>query len=387
MNSEESFLKIRIFYKDKSFDINSKDLITLKEIEEKSIKYFKINAFMKKYVKFFVKENKNDNDDKIFISSEDDIIKNSIEKDPQNLLIELQLTTDDIKGTKIKLKDEDIDKNRKSIIDNNIKNEKEENKLKINCIECKDNINELNKEIKKYKDDYLKLEGEIQNLKKDLNIYKEEINNLKKENSKLLAKLKNSNKNLEIVSKKKENYIKELEEKIKEYVNNSIALSMNSTNKTKKDKIEKVKVVDISIQSSQEKSNFNNKDFIIISKSKLGPIKEESSPIPQNNRYSSYNDNNDIKLMNSIDDEILGKEQNLNDNSINKNIELFTIKNNKEKIFLSRNEEIKKENNESNFNPKTEIKKIRGKKYFNFEEKKFDISSINIIINNFIIYL
>ena len=83
--------------------------------------------------------------------------------------------------------------------------------------------------------------------------------------------------------------------------------------------------------------------------------------------------------MNSIDDEILGKEQNLNDNSINKNIELFTIKNNKEKIFLSRNEEIKKENNESNFNPKTEIKKIRGKKYFNFEEKKFDIFSINKI--------
>jgi len=193
MNSEESFLKIRIFYKDKSFDINSKDLITLKEIEEKSIKYFKINSFMKKLVKFFVKENKNDNDDKIFISSEDDIIKNPIEKDPQNLIIELQLTTDDIKGTKIKLKDEDIDKNRKSIIDNNIKNEKEENKLKINCIECKDNINkinELNKEIKKYKDDYLKLEGEMQNLKKDLNVYKEEINNLKKENSKLLEKLK-----------------------------------------------------------------------------------------------------------------------------------------------------------------------------------------------------
>jgi len=169
-----------------------------------------------------------------------------------------------------------------------------------------------------------------------------------------------------------------LEEKIKEYENNSIAISINSTNKTKKDIIEKVKVVDINIQSSLEKSNFNNKDLIINSKSKLGPIKEESSPIPKNSRYSSYNDNNDIKLMNSIDDEILGKEQNLNDNSSNKNIELFTIKN-KEKIFLSRNEEIKKENNESNFNPKTEIKKIRRKKNFNFEEKKFDISKINKI--------
>jgi len=116
-------------------------------------------------------------------------------------------------------------------------------------------------------------------------------------------------------------------------------------------------VVDINIQSSLEKSNFNNKNLIIISKSKLGPIQEESSSIPQNNRYSSYNNTNDIILMNSNDEEILGKEQSLNDNSSNKNIELFTIKNNKEKIFLSRNEEIKKENNELIFIQKLKLKK------------------------------
>ena len=47
MNSDESFLTIRIFYKEKSFDINSKDIITLKEIKEKSLNILILVLFIK----------------------------------------------------------------------------------------------------------------------------------------------------------------------------------------------------------------------------------------------------------------------------------------------------------------------------------------------------
>ena len=168
MNSEESFLKIKIFYKEKSLVIKSKDLITLKEIKEKSINYFKINPPFKNIVNFFVKDNENGNNDKIYISSDDDIIKNSIEKDPQNLIIELVLIFENDKEAKTNLMNKDKNKNNKSIIGNNIKNEKEKNLFQIICNKhiCIEGnmmkINELNKEINKYKDNNLNLKKQIQ---------------------------------------------------------------------------------------------------------------------------------------------------------------------------------------------------------------------------------
>ena len=93
MNSEEKFLTIKIYYKGKSFDIKSKDVITLKELREKSINYFWIQPLCKNLVNFIFKDNdndnNNDNDDKINILSEDDIIKDIIEKSPNNSIIKL----------------------------------------------------------------------------------------------------------------------------------------------------------------------------------------------------------------------------------------------------------------------------------------------------------
>ncbi len=105
MNSEEKFLTIKIYYKGKSFDIKSKDAITLKDLREKSINYFRIQPFYKNLVNFIVKYNDNDNDDKINILSEDDIIKDIIEKSPKNSIIKLLLTLDKNKGIKLMEKD------------------------------------------------------------------------------------------------------------------------------------------------------------------------------------------------------------------------------------------------------------------------------------------
>ena len=82
-----------------------KDAITLKDLREKSINYFRIQPFYKNLVNFIVKYNDNDNDDKINILSEDDIIKDIIEKSPKNSIIKLLLTLDKNKGIKLMEKD------------------------------------------------------------------------------------------------------------------------------------------------------------------------------------------------------------------------------------------------------------------------------------------
>jgi len=208
MNSEESILKIKIFYIEKPLVIKSKELITLTEIKEKSIKYFKINDRLKDSIQFIVKDNDNSNADKIYILSDDDIIKYSKEKDSQNLIIELLLTFDKDIGTKIILMNKDKDRNNKIIIDNNKKIIKEKNIFKIICnkVICIEGnmtkINELNIEINKYKEDILNLRKQIQILTNGLKNYKEKIKKLEEENLKLKGSIDNLNKELDKQKKK-----------------------------------------------------------------------------------------------------------------------------------------------------------------------------------------
>jgi len=363
MNSEESILKIKVFYKDKSFAIKSKDLISLKELEKKSFDFFNINTFIQNKAKFLVKDNIKDNDNKIYISSEDDIIKNSIEKDQQNLIIELVLTFEDDKDKRDKtlLMNKDICKNNNSINDNNIKNEKNTFKIICNehiCIEGNMNkIIELNKEIneyKKYKEDYLKLKEEMQNLKNDLENYKKAKSLLEEDKIVLTNKINKMNKDSELIIKKKSEYIQKLEEKI---------------NKAKNKSLKKEKMIDNNIQRNLEKSSSNEKN--INSNINDSPIfiVEDTLSLLQNNEDSNYNNKIVSIPPNSNDERILRIKQNLNDNLNNINID--QIKNDKKREFLSRNEEIMKDNDITNFYPKTEIKKKKV--------KKLDIDTINKI--------
>ena len=192
-------------------------------------------------------------------------------------------------------------------------------------------------------------------LKNDLENYKEEISILKEENLILKNKIHNYNKNFEIISKKKEEYIKALEAKLREY-KNLIDININSRNKPK----EKDKLVDINIQSNLENPNFNEEELSSINNPIPNPMGEEHSSFTQN--YKNDNIIKDLNLENTIDKGILEMELNLNDNLNNINIEEFMRINDKEKIFLSRNEEIKKDNDITNVNPKIEIKKIKRKK-------------------------
>ena len=159
-----------------------------------------------------------------------------------------------------------------------------------------------------------------------------------------------------------------MEEKIKKY-----DIKFENRNKIKIKLIKEEKVIDINIQSGQVNPNFNDQKLNSIKNTTPIFMEKEFSPIPQNNGDSNYNSKNDLNPINSINKGILGQEQNLNDNL---NIEEYITKKNK---FISRNEEIKKENDIPNLNPKTEIKRMRSKKKFNIEEKKLDIVMIKKI--------
>ena len=378
---EERILEIKIFYIGKPLVIKSKELITLTEIKEKSIKYFKIDNSFKDSIQFIVKDNDNSNADKICILSDDDIIKYSKEKDSQNLIIELLLTFDKDIGTKNMLMNIDKGKNNQIIIDNNTKNIKEKNTFKIICNKgiCIEGnmmkINELNIEINKYKKDLLKLQKQIQIVTKGLKNYKEKIKNLEEENLKLKENIDNLNKEFELDKQKKIDYINELEEKIKNY-ENSKYLNIDYRNETIKKLIKEEKVIDINIQNSLEKSYYNEQKINLlnsINKSNLKLLEEGFSPFLQDK--GDLNNSNEIDL-NPVDlcgKGILEMELNLNDNLNNINIEESINKDKKRNCLSRNNEEIKEEISVPNFNPKTEIRKIT--------KKNLDIDKINKIRN------
>ena len=204
---------------------------------------------------------------------------------------------------------------------------------------------------------------------------------MKEENLKLKEKIDILNKDFELVKKKKTDYIKKLEEEIKKY-KNSKDINIDIRNKTIKKLIKEEKVIDINIQNSLEQSNSNEQKLDSLNsiyEPTIIPIEKESSPILHNKGDSNSNNENDLNPMNFIDKGILEMELDLNDNLNNINIEEFINKNDKKRKYLSRNEEIEKEINETNLNPKTEIKRKRTKKEFNIEEKKLDIDIINKI--------
>jgi len=162
-----------------------------------------------------------------------------------------------------------------------------------------------------------------------------------------------------------------LEEKIKKY-ENSKDINIDYRNGTIKKLIREEKVIDINIQNNLEKSysteqKLNSSNSI--SKRTLKSLEEESSSILQRKEDSNNNKKNDFP-MDLFDKGILDMELNLNDNLNNINIE-ESINKDKTRQFLSRNEEIKKEINEPNLNPKTEIRKRT--------KKNFDIDKINKI--------
>ena len=86
MNDKECFLKIKISYSNQNFVIQNKNFISLKQIKEESIKKFKLQNY-EKLLQFSLKDN-----EKIIISSDDDIIKYLNVSEPLKAKLKLNLS-------------------------------------------------------------------------------------------------------------------------------------------------------------------------------------------------------------------------------------------------------------------------------------------------------
>ena len=197
MNSNDCKVKIKVYYKDKQFEEESKYIIPLQKIKEKAIKEFDIIKEDEDFINFVYhsnQENKN-----YSIKEDNDIIKYSEEDSSGDLFCKFELI---INNPKSKMKENKLSNDNKGEIIESKTSSKDINKINK---KAKTDIKEEEKE--NYKNEINKLRLEINKIKESFN---SELENLKKENSEKEKKVKESEQlinNLEENIKIKENEI------------------------------------------------------------------------------------------------------------------------------------------------------------------------------------
>ena len=179
MDGKDCILTITVFYNDKYFDYSSTELITIKELKEKSIQEFNITRMFHKKINFYILGK---NNEKVYMLSEDDIILNADASNEDNPKLTLYLSTD----------------NKKEIINskNNNNNysviiiEKKEKSEEIEIFKKK--IDELIKKMDDERNKNIKLAEENENLKKKV---EENTKNIEKILQIIMKNNDNSNSN------------------------------------------------------------------------------------------------------------------------------------------------------------------------------------------------
>ena len=192
MNSNDCKLKIKVCYKGKQFEEESKDIIPLQKIKKIAIKKFDIKKEDEEFINFEYHSNKENK--AYLIKNEDDIIKYTDEDSSENLFCNLELVLN----------------NRNS----NSKDNKLSNEIKA---EKKESEKSFNKDLNKISDKekaYIKQE-EKENYINEINKLKIEIEKINKRHNSELANLRKENSEKEKKVKESENLINSLEESIK----------------------------------------------------------------------------------------------------------------------------------------------------------------------------
>ena len=171
MNSNDCELTITVYYKDKSFEMKTKEIITIETLKEQAIQKFNISKIFQECIKFYIPcQNKQ----KIYMLSEDDIILNADDSNIDNPKITLYLSVNDDKENNNIL---NVNKNvgYNVII---IKKQSEKNKNKNN---------------NKYLEDFANLKIDINTLSEMLEEEKKKNNILMEENKYLKKMVENNN--------------------------------------------------------------------------------------------------------------------------------------------------------------------------------------------------
>ena len=175
MNSDDCILEINIIYNEKRFTIQTENILSVDEIKEKAIENFNLQDKDKKYIKFFIQNDEK----KIYIYSEKDIIENAYDIDSNYPKIDLFLLIkpiNELTPLGESLSHFEINNDNKKI--NNDKNEELINEDE-KYMELKNIIEKLSNEIKilkKESNNTLKeLKEENINIRNEIDIYKNKV--------------------------------------------------------------------------------------------------------------------------------------------------------------------------------------------------------------------
>ena len=319
MNSNDCILTITTNY-NKSFDIKSKNMISIKDIKEQSIKEFNLSNIDKNLLELYLPDG---NGKKIYILDEDDIIRNADDTDEDNPTLELNLF--------IKEESDSQNKNnsKESNNINNINNKNNKNNYKIIIIEKNDKKysqmeeenKELKKEIEENKKEIKQLKEsieEIKNLLIEKKVIKEKvINNIYE--SVVINNKNNENKNIndKIQTDDNQNINKKQEKSSQEQTSINLDNSTSENNNNNNNEIKKDAPLDDENNKKGEKDN--NKEKIHISQSCAEMINSDS-PNDTNNEKKNEENNPTPQGPDSKTGETEQQEnkQNLNMDLINK---------------------------------------------------------------------
>ena len=388
MNSDESFLNIKIVYKENFFIIKTKDILTLSEIKEKAIESFSLSEKDKNSIYFHEKNNEK-------IVSEDDIFKYSYFDENDNLNIDLNLSilnkTDNIQNErllskmtkKLSNKENNIDANinhnilqnestRNGNKDSNISNNKELKLIEISKnLELKEkNIKELENKIKVFEEERIK--------------YCTLENELKQFNDRILTELKILKDRIkEIEDNNLDKILKEIKEKIGEEIKNQIFDFFD------KNKIVLEKINNFSLDNEVKKDlktklgNNNNSQNIIMLNQKINTNLENNSNNSKGEIKEGFINNYDI-IKNSEKSELIKtniesvRNIEITINSKQKDLSLIKLNQKENKNNDANNDNNTKKNN---FTSSELIKKNINDKAFN-QDISIELDNKNIFNND-----
>lgn len=259
MNSDDCILEINIIYNEKRFTIQTENILSVDEIKEKAIENFNLQDKDKKYIKFFIQNDEK----KIYIYSEKDIIENAYDIDSNYPKIDLFLLIKPI--------------NELTPLGESLSH------FEINNDNKKITNNDKNVELINEDEKYMELKNIIEKLSNEIKILKKESNNTLKELKEENINIRNE---IDIYKKKFDSIYNE---KISDDNERFLNIIETTYNKLNKENFEKIKKIEDFINNEYKKNEDQN---IVV---------EQMTKTIDNNFYTL------LKLISEQDDDYTGK--------------------------------------------------------------------------------
>ena len=259
MNSDDCILEINIIYNEKRFTIQTENILSVDEIKEKAIENFNLKDKDKKYIKFFIQNDEK----KIYIYSEKDIIENAYDIDSNYPKIDLFLLIKPI--------------NELTPLGESLSH------FEINNDNKKITNNDKNVELINEDEKYMELKNIIEKLSNEIKILKKESNNTLKELKEENINIRNE---IDIYKKKFDSIYNE---KISDDNERFLNIIETTYNKLNKENFEKIKKIEDFINNEYKKNEDHN---ILV---------EQMTKTIDNNFYTL------LKLISEQDDDYTGK--------------------------------------------------------------------------------